>query len=64
MAEEIILSNMSDDSEIKKYINEQLMPRVFHDIPLNVLNVGMYSLINEYMSGNGTASIYIIILIQ
>ena len=50
MAEEIILSNMSDDSEIKKYINEQLMPRVFHDIPLNVLNVGMYSLINEYMS--------------
>ena len=50
MAEEIILSNMSDDSEIKKYINEQLMPRVFHDIPLNVLNVGMYSLINEYLS--------------
>lgn len=50
MAEEIILSNMSDDSEIKKYINEELMPRVFHDIPLNVLNVGMYSIINELMS--------------
>jgi hypothetical protein len=50
MAEEIILSNMSDDSEIKEYINKELMPRVFHDIPLNVLNVGMYSLINEYMS--------------
>ena len=50
MAEEIILSNMSDDSEIKKYINEQLMPRVFHDVPLNNLNTGLFSIINEYMS--------------
>lgn len=50
MAEEIILNNMSDDSEIKKYISNELMPRVFHDIPLNTLNVGMFSLINEAMS--------------
>lgn len=50
MADEIILNNFSDDSQIKKYINSQLIPRVFHNIPLNVLNTGMFSIINEYMS--------------
>jgi hypothetical protein len=50
MAEEIILNNYSDDSKIKQYISEVLMPRVFHDIPLNVLNTGHFSIINEYMS--------------
>lgn len=48
--EEVILNNYSDDSQIKKYINEVLAPRVFHDIPLNVLNTGHFSIINEYMS--------------
>lgn len=48
--EEIILNNYSDDSQIKKYINEVLAPRVFHDIPINVLNTGHFSIINEYMS--------------
>lgn len=48
--EEIVINNYSDDSKIKAYINETLAPRVFHDIPLNVLNTGHFSLINEYMS--------------
>ena len=48
--EEILLNNYSDDSQIKKYIVEELMPRVFYDIPLNVLNTGEYSIINEYLS--------------
>lgn len=48
--DEVILNNYSDDSQIKKYINEVLAPRVFHDIPLNVLNTGHFSIINEYMS--------------
>lgn len=46
----IILNNYSDDAQIKRYINNVLMPRVFHDIPLNVLNTGQFSVINEYMS--------------
>jgi len=50
MADEVILSNLSDDSDSKKFIMDTLMPKVFHDVPLNVLNVGEYSIINEYMS--------------
>lgn len=50
MADEIILNNYSDDSQIKSYINNRLMPRVFKNIPLNVLNMGEFSIINEYMS--------------
>lgn len=48
--EEIILNNYSDDSRIKQYISEVLAPRVFHDIPINVLNTGHFSIINEYIS--------------
>ena len=47
---EVLLNNYSDDSQIKKYIVNELMPRVFHDIPLNVLNTGEFSIINEYLS--------------
>ena len=50
MAESIVLNNYSDDSKIKEYIMDVLMPRVFHDIPLNILNTGQFSIINEYMS--------------
>lgn len=50
MSNEIMLNNYSDDAQIKKYISGVLMPRVFHDIPLNVLNTGHFSIINEYMS--------------
>lgn len=46
----IILNNYSDDSQIKRYIQNVLMPRVFHDIPMNVLNTGFYSIVSEYMS--------------
>lgn len=47
---DVILNNYSDDSRSKAYIMNELMPRVFHDVPLNNLNVGMYSIISEYMS--------------
>lgn len=50
MANEVILNNYSDDSRIKEYVSNVLMPKVFHDIPLNVLNTGHLSIINEYMS--------------
>ena len=50
MADEIMLQNYSDDSKIKQYIQSVLAPRVFKDIPLNVLNTGSLSLITEYMS--------------
>lgn len=50
MPEEILLNNYSDDSQIKKYIANVLMPRVFNDIPLNVLNTGHTSIISEYTS--------------
>lgn len=46
----VVLNNYSDDARIKKYVSEELAPRVFHDIPLNVLNTGFFSLVNEYMS--------------
>ena len=51
--EEVVLNNYADDSQIKKYINEVLAPKVFHDIPLNVLNTGHFSLVNEYETDNG-----------
>lgn len=47
---EVLLPNYSDDSKSKEYIMNELMPRVFHDVPMNNLNVGMFSLISEYMS--------------
>ena len=50
MANDIVLNNYSDDSKIKEYISSVLMPRVFHDIPLNNLNTGFFSIVNEYMS--------------
>jgi hypothetical protein len=50
MADEVVLNNYSDDSQIKTYINSELMPRVFKNIPLNLLNVGEIGIINEYLS--------------
>lgn len=47
---EIVLNNYSDDSRIKQYIRQNLMPRVFHDIPMNALNTGAFSIISEYIS--------------
>ena len=47
---EILLPNYSDDSQSKKYIMDELMPKVFHDVPMANLNIGMFSLISEYMS--------------
>ena len=46
----VVLNNYSDDSQIKAYISDVLMPRVFHDIPINVLNSGFFSVVSEYMS--------------
>lgn len=46
----IVLNNYSDDAQIKKYISEVLMPRVFHDIPINTLNSGAFSIVNEMIS--------------
>ena len=50
MADAYTLNNYSDDAQIKRYISDVLMPRVFNDIPLNILNTGQFSIINEYMS--------------
>jgi len=49
MSKEVMI-NYSDDARMKEYIQNMLMPKVFHDIPLNVLNTGAFSIINEYMS--------------
>lgn len=46
----ITLNNYSDDSQIKKFMAEELAPRVFHNIPLSVLNSGFFSLVSEYIS--------------
>ena len=50
MADVNILNNYSDDANIKQYIQYVLAPKVFKDIPIDVLNTGMFSLINETMS--------------
>lgn len=50
MAESYEFNNYSDDSQSKLYIMNKLMPRVFKNIPLNQLNLGEFSIINEYMS--------------
>ena len=46
----VTLNNYSDDSQIKRFMAEELAPRVFHDIPLSVLNTGFFSLVSEYIS--------------
>ncbi len=46
----ITLNNYSDDCQIKAFMNTELAVRVFHDIPLNVLNAGQFSLTTEYIS--------------
>lgn len=46
----VVLNNYSDDSQSKQYIADVLMPRVFHDIPINTLNSGFFSIVSEYMS--------------
>jgi len=48
--EKVLLNNYSDDSQIKKFMVEELAPRVFHNVPLNVLNTGFFSLVSEYIS--------------
>ena len=51
MADEtVLLNNYSDDSQIKRFMAQELAPRVFHDIPLSVLNTGFFSLVSEYIS--------------
>ena len=50
MADKVILNNISDDAQTKQYVSDVLMPKVFNDIPLNILNTGAFSIINEYMS--------------
>ena len=46
----IMLNNYSDDSQIKQFMANELAPRVFDQIPLNILNSGMFSLTSEYIS--------------
>ena len=46
----ILLNNYSDDSQIKAFMQSELAVRVFHNIPLNVLNAGQFSLTTEYIS--------------
>ena len=46
----VLLNNYSDDSQIKQFMLEELAPRVFHDIPISVLNSGFFSLVSEYIS--------------
>ena len=46
----IMLNNYSDDSQIKQFMTNVLAPKVFDQIPLNVLNSGMFSLTSEYIS--------------
>ena len=46
----VLLNNYSDDSQIKQFMCNELAPRVFHDIPISVLNSGFFSLVSEYIS--------------
>ena len=50
MADVTILNNYSDDANIKQYIQYVLAPKVFKDIPINVLNTGSLGIMNETMS--------------
>ena len=50
MANEVNLTGYADDSQIKKYLQNVMIPRVFKQIPVNVLNAGAFSIFSEYMS--------------
>ena len=45
-----VLNNYSDDSQIKEFMRATLAPKVFDNIPINVLNTGLFSLVSEYIS--------------
>lgn len=50
MANEVSLTGYADDSQIKKYLQNVMIPRVFKDIPVSVLNTGAFSIFSEYLS--------------
>ena len=50
MANEVSLTGYADDSQIKKYLQNVMVPRVFKNIPVSVLNTGAFSIFSEYLS--------------
>ena len=51
MADEVILTGYAEDSQIKKYLQNVMLPRVFHDIPTSVLNTGAFSIFKSFVPG-------------
>lgn len=59
---DIIVRNYVDNFNVKEYIEEELIPKAFPNIPMNKLNVGFTGVISEYISqaiedAYGTASL-------
>ena len=60
--DEIIVRNYTDNFSIKEFIQEELIPKAFPNIPMNKLNVGFTGIVSEYISqgiedAHGTASL-------
>lgn len=46
---DIIVRNYTDNSNVKEYVQEVLIPEAFPNIPMNKLNLGFTGVISEYM---------------
>ena len=48
--EEIVVQNYVDNFNVKEYIQEELIPKAFPNIPMNKLNLGFTGVVSEYIS--------------
>ena len=46
---DVIVRNYSDNYNVKEFIQEELIPKAFPDIPMNRLNLGFTGVVSEYM---------------
>lgn len=49
-SQEVVVRNYTDNFSVKEFIQEELIPRAFPDIPLNKLNLGFTGVVSEYIS--------------
>lgn len=47
---DIIVRNYTDNFNIKEYIQQELVPKAFPNIPMNKLNLGFTGIVSEYIS--------------
>lgn len=47
---DVVVRNYTNNFDIKEFIQEELVPKAFPDIPMNKLNLGFTGVVSEYIS--------------